>query len=327
MDLDAITAALVRLEGGETSTSTTTLTKRALKELSTSAPTPSSETVDPRLLNILDTKLRAESIIVTAEYAARFLVAFENKLVPTIYAIKADLASRNNNLNGAGRISVRLEWEVMTWSKHPASYYQDLMLDTLEEQDRNIRDLGERGWNSAYAKQILDTNACKEQQQIEFAYAESENKFREKRANAYAKFREQRMNFEQLEKAILAWEQIELAKLWVASVNEAHIENQVRLRRAERYRNRIQPFVEAQAALAAEKASGGKGKGPAIAGTSKSAASSNAAGHSGTINKASLIKAKVQLLLVHPSPPLLPMPQATAVQTARPLLIKAKVQF
>lgn len=322
MDLDAINAAVARLEGGEPSTSTLTL-KRALKELSSNpsayaAPPPTSETVDPRLLTIIDSKLRAESITVSAEYAARFLVENDNKLVPTIYAIKSDLATRTNNLNGAGRISVRLEWEVMTWSKHPAALYKDELLDLLEEQDRNIRDLAEQGWNSSYAQQMVNTIPCKEEQQIEFAYYVSENKFREKRANAYARFREQGMNFEQLEKAIFQWEQQELAKLWVASVNEAQIEYQVRKRRSEHYRNRLQPIVEAQVALAVEKASAGKGKGPAVAGTSKSATSSNAAGHSGTINKASSDKGKGPALAGTSKPANIAGPSGTTKKDATP---------
>jgi hypothetical protein len=296
MDLDAINAAVARLETGETATSTLTL-KRALKELSTNpssyaAPPPTSETVDPRLLNLIDAKLRAESIVVSADYVARFLVENDQKLVPTIYAIKSDLATRTNNLNGAGRVSVRLDWEVMAWSKHPAAEHRDKMLDLLEVQDRNIRDLAERGWNSAYAKQIVSTIPCKEEQQIEFTYTMAENKFREKRAIAYARLRERGMNFEELEKAILLWEQQELASLWVKSVNEAHIETEVRVRRSERYRNRIQPVVEAQAGSSVEKASAGKGKGPAVASTSKSATFTNIAGHSGTVNKSSSDKGK-----------------------------------
>ncbi|PMD25490.1 hypothetical protein NA56DRAFT_436933 [Hyaloscypha hepaticicola] len=299
MDLDAINATVARLEGGEPSTSTLTL-KRALKELSSNSsayrpPPPTSETVDPRLLTIIDSKLRAESLAVSAEYAARFLVENDNKLVPTIYAIKSDLATRENNLNGAGRISVRLEWEIMTWSNHPAALYKDEVLALLEEQDFNIRDLAEKGWNSSYAQKMVNTIQCKEDQQIEFAYYVSENKFREKRAAAYAQFREEGKNFKQLENAIYFWEQQELAKLYVTSVNEAHIEHQVRMRRSAHYRNRLQPVQavdQVQVALAIEKASAAKGEGPVIVRKSKSASSSNVAGHSGTTNKASSDKGK-----------------------------------
>jgi hypothetical protein len=203
--------------------------------------------IDPKIIQIVDAKLRSESIICSTVYIDFYVRKNDAKILPTLAAIKADLHSQWSKLEDSGRISVILEEQDMQVRRNPDGAFRNMMLAVLEQEERDLQDLAERGWDSSLGVRIICSPMYKTQanRQEFFDYKLSEHLFREKRAGVYAEFRDQGLSAAELETAILEWEMEENQNLKScnAPANETPNQRSARLTRLNLYRHRVRGGV------------------------------------------------------------------------------------
>ena len=241
-NLAAINTTLARLESGESSSSSRTLKAAEAKE-----PVEMMKNFDPKIIQIIDTKLRSESIICSTAYIDWFVRCNDTKILPTLAAIKADLHSQWSKLEDSGRISVALEEHDMQVRGNPDGAFRNTMLRVLEQEERDLKDLAVRKWDSALGVRIQISGMYKTQvdKQEFLDYKLTENTFREKRAAVYAEFRDQGLNAAELETAIMEWEMDENQNLKScnAPADETPNQRSARLTRLNQYRHRVRGGV------------------------------------------------------------------------------------
>jgi hypothetical protein len=170
------------------------------------------------------------------------------------YAFKAiaeEMEKRTKALEESGRITVAHESTFLSsWGAGPSQYYNTL-LTYLEDEDKQLKEVGTLGWKSAVG--LLLKSASKSTYKNPeycraglYEYHVQLNASRNRRAMYYNQCRQQNISEGELEACLKEWDEQENNLLHIVPANETHAQRDARLTRLNRARTRILDPVTAE---------------------------------------------------------------------------------
>ena len=166
-------------------------------------------------------------------------------------AIEEEMEKRTKALEESGRITVAHESAVTSsWGARQSMYYDTTLL-YLEDEDRQLKDVGTLGWKSGVGRLLKSANnsTYKNPEHCRAAlyeYHVQVNASRSRRAMFYNQCRQQKISEGELEACLKEWDEQENNLLHMVPTNETLVQRHARLIRLNRARTRILDPVTAE---------------------------------------------------------------------------------
>jgi hypothetical protein len=170
------------------------------------------------------------------------------------YAFKAiaeEMEKRTKALDESGRITVAHESTFLSsWGARQSKYYDTLLL-YLEDEDKQLKEVGTLGWKSAVGLLLKSAgkSTYKNPEHCRaglFEYHVQLNASRNRRAMYYNQCRQQKISEGELEACLKEWDEQENNLLHIVPANETLAQRDARLTRLNRARTRILDPVTAE---------------------------------------------------------------------------------
>lgn len=178
---------------------------------------------DPRILDLVMAALDKDDFPVTEAFATKFLVKYENKLLPTIKAIKENIQARETKLHNSGRISVPFEriaaYQMVemynsmknihkAWSANT----RDTILQSLELEEQALQSTDPDSWKMLFSLKHAGFEGKKEGEEHAKQMHAGEKRYREERAKAWTRITQdsqdnnKKFSAQQIEGLMQKWE-------------------------------------------------------------------------------------------------------------------------